>query len=102
MITYILESLAFQLVFLLTYDLFLKKETFFQWNRVYLLGTFVLSFLLPWVKIEALKTTMPQELGTTTVFLTRLDGVVLGPGANETNFLASIPWPYWVFGAGSL
>ncbi len=101
MITYILESLAFQLVFLLTYDLFLKKETFFQWNRVYLLGTFVLSLILPWVKIEALKTTMPQELGTTTVFLTQLEGVVLGPGANEASFLASIPWPYWVLGAGS-
>jgi TonB family protein len=102
MITYILESLAFQLVFLLTYDLFLKKETFFQWNRVYLLCTFALSFLLPWVKIEALKITMPQELGTTTVFLTQLNGVVLGPGANETSFLESIPWPYWVLGGGSL
>lgn len=51
MITYILESLAFQLVFLLAYDLFLKRETFFQWNRVYLLGTFALSLILPWVKI---------------------------------------------------
>lgn len=102
MITYILESLAFQLVFLLAYDLFLKKETFFQWNRVYLLGTFALSLILPWVKIEAFQTTMPQELGTTTVFLTQLNGVVLGPEASETNFLATIPWPYLVMGGGSL
>ncbi|SDQ23165.1 M56 family metallopeptidase [Flagellimonas zhangzhouensis] len=100
MITYILESLVFQLVFLLTYDLFLKKETFFQWNRVYLLGTFALSLVLPWIKVEALQTTMPQEFGATTVYLTQLNGVVLGPEVSEPGFLASIPWPYWVLGAG--
>ena len=98
MITYILESLAFQLVFLLAYDLFLKRETFFQWNRVYLLGTFALSLILPWVKIQALQTTMPQGLETTTVFLSQLNGVVLGPGAEETSFLDRIPWPYLILG----
>ncbi|BDW92764.1 hypothetical protein MACH07_15960 [Flagellimonas marinaquae] len=102
MITYILESLAFQLLFLLTYDLFLKKETFFQWNRAYLLATFVLSILLPWIKIEALQTTMPKELETTTVFLTQLDGVVLGPDSQEVNFLASVPWPYLVMAIGAI
>jgi len=102
MITYILESLAFQLVFLLAYDLFLKKETFFQWNRAYLLGTFALSLILPWVKIQALQTTMPKELQTTTVFLTQLNGVVLGPGVEETSFLERIPWPYLVLAVGSM
>src|SRR5690606_8516509 len=61
MIRYILECMVFQLLFLMIYDLFLKRETFFQWNRVYLLGTFALSLLLPWVKIEAFKTTISQE-----------------------------------------
>ncbi len=102
MITYILESLAFQLVFLLTYDLFLKRETFFQWNRTYLLVTFALSLILPWIKIQALQTTMPQELETTTVFLAQLNGVVLGPGAEETSFLERISWPYLVLGVGSI
>ena len=102
MITYILESLAFQLVFLLAYDLFLKKETFFQWNRTYLLGTFALSIILPWVKVEALTTSMPEGLQTTTVFLTQLNGVVLGPGAEETSILQQISWPYLVLGLGSL
>ena len=102
MITYILESLAFQLVFLLAYDLFLKKETFFQWNRAYLLGTFALSIILPWVKIDALTTPMPDGLQTTTVFLTQLNGVVLGPGAEETSILQQISWPYLVLGLGSL
>jgi len=102
MITYILESLAFQLVFLLAYDLFLKKETFFQWNRAYLLGTFALSLILPWIKIQALQTTMPPELQTTTVFLTELNGVVLGPGAEEASLLEHISWPYWILGVGSI
>ncbi|RAJ11353.1 M56 family metallopeptidase [Arenibacter echinorum] len=61
MIQYILECMAFQLLFLIIYDLFLKRETFFQWNRVYLIGTFVLSLLLPWIKIEAFKTTVSSE-----------------------------------------
>lgn len=102
MITYILETLAFQLVFLLTYDLFLKKETFFQWNRVYLLATFVLSLVLPWVKFEMLKTTMPQELGNVTIFLTQLDGVVLTPEGVETSFWSSFPWYYGVLAIGSV
>ncbi|MEG3657527.1 M56 family metallopeptidase [Arenibacter palladensis] len=61
MIQFILECMAFQLLFLIVYDLFLKRETFFQWNRAYLMGTFVLSLLLPWIKIEAFKTTVSPE-----------------------------------------
>ncbi|WP_209404795.1 M56 family metallopeptidase [Pseudozobellia sp. WGM2] len=61
MVQYILECIAFQLVFLIIYDFFLKRETFFQWNRFYLIGTYVLSMVLPWVKIEALKTTVPDR-----------------------------------------
>lgn len=101
MIVYILEILAFQLVFLLTYDLFLKKETFFQWNRIYLLATFALSFVLPWIKLEMLRTTMPEKLGGVTVFLTQLDGVVMTPQGSESSFWATMPWYYWVLGVGS-
>ncbi|HDZ06802.1 hypothetical protein LCGC14_0243340 [marine sediment metagenome] len=60
MTQYIFECIAFQLLFLVIYDFFLKRETFFQWNRVYLLGTFVLSLVLPWVKIEAFKQKVSQ------------------------------------------
>ena len=60
MIQYVLECIGFQLLFLVIYDFFLKRETFFQWNRVYLIGTYILSLALPWVKIEALKTTVSK------------------------------------------
>lgn len=61
MIQYVVECIAFQLVFLMVYDFFLKKETFFQWNRVYLIGSYALSLLLPVIKITALKTSLPED-----------------------------------------
>ncbi|MFT6994789.1 MAG: hypothetical protein ACJA1P_001527 [Maribacter sp.] len=61
MIQYILECIAFQLAFLVIYDFFLKRETFFQWNRFYLIGTYIVSLVLPWIKIEALNTTVPEQ-----------------------------------------
>ena len=82
MIRFILECMAFQLLFLIVYDLFLKRETFFQWNRVYLIGTFVLSLLLPWIKIEAFKTTVSPEYFVYPEYLWGMDmsdGVVVSP-----------------------
>ena len=69
MIQYLLEAAAFQLIFLLFYDLFLKKETFFQWNRAYLLFTFTLSLILQWVKIEALTFVVPIRTDSYPEFL---------------------------------
>jgi bla regulator protein BlaR1 len=82
MIQYILECIAFQLLFLIIYDLFLKRETFFQWNRVYLIGTFILSLLLPWIKIEAFRTTVSSEYFVYPEYLWGMDmsnGVVVSP-----------------------
>ena len=48
-------------MFLIIYDVFLKQETFFQWNRLYLIGTYLLSLVLPWIKIEAFETTIAEQ-----------------------------------------
>lgn len=61
MLHYILQVIIFQLVFLLVYELLLKKETFFATNRWYLLITPLVSFLLPMLKIESLSTLVPAE-----------------------------------------
>ncbi|WP_417213120.1 M56 family metallopeptidase [Bizionia sp.] len=61
MIHYIIQVIAFQLFFLLIYDVFLKKETFFNWNRAYLLLTAVLSILLPFVKVVGFKEAVPND-----------------------------------------
>src|SRR5690606_352358 len=61
MIAYIIQVAAFQLVFLMIYDAFLKKETFFNWNRFYLLVTAMLSVVIPFVRLEVFKNTIPQQ-----------------------------------------
>ena len=69
---YIINTIAFQLFFLIIYDLFLKKETFFNWNRTYLLVTSMLSLIIPFIKINRFKDMLPQE------FLISLPEVIIG------------------------
>jgi len=61
MLHYILQIIAYQLLFLIVYDIFLKKETFFTWNRCYLLITPILSFILPFIQIDAIRETIPAS-----------------------------------------
>ncbi|MRI00623.1 TonB family protein [Kriegella sp. EG-1] len=99
MVQYILECIAFQLVFLLIYDLFLKKETFFQWNRVYLIGTYMLSMILPWIKIEALKTNATEVFQEYPAFLWNVnDAAFTATSVIETSF--TISWEYVVLFGG--
>jgi bla regulator protein BlaR1 len=58
---YILQTIAFQLFFLIIYDAFLKKETFFNWNRAYLLVTALLSIALPFIKIQSFRNVVPKN-----------------------------------------
>jgi TonB family protein len=82
--------------------LFLKKETFFQWNRFYLIGTFILSIVLPWIKIEAFKTTVSQEFVGYPMLFWQLEGIAVIPVAEETSWFASLPTEYIVFSIGAL
>ncbi|WP_396602980.1 M56 family metallopeptidase [Algibacter sp. R77976] len=61
MLHYIIQTIAFQLFFLIIYDVFLKKETFFNWNRAYLLVTAILSFVIPFIKISSFKGFISQD-----------------------------------------
>ncbi len=101
MLQYILECISFQLIFLIIYDFFLKKETFFQWNRLYLLGTHILSLILPWVKIEAFKTEVPTEYFVYPEFLWNMDSAPITGAANESSLL-NISWQQGVFFLGLL
>ena len=58
----ILQIIAFQALFLLVYDLFLKRETFFNCNRTYLLITALLSFTLPFLKFPELKKITSEDV----------------------------------------
>ena len=94
MIHYIIQIVAFQLFFLIVYDVFLKKETFFNWNRAYLIGTTLLSLVLPFIKIDSFKNVVPQnyvfsfpKLGLETQNPIILDEVVLQGSNASFNFL---------------
>jgi bla regulator protein blaR1 len=101
MLQYILECISFQLIFLIIYDFFLKKETFFQWNRLYLLSTHVLSLTLPWIKIEAFKTEVPTEYFVYPEFLWNMDSAPITVTAIESSIL-NISWQQGVFFLGLL
>lgn len=72
MLHYILQTIAFQVFFLIIYDAFLKNETFFNWNRAYLIGTAFLSFTLPFLKFESIKAIVPEPM------IVRLPEVIIG------------------------
>ncbi len=90
MLQYILECIAFQLVFLIIYDCFLKRETFFQWNRAYLLGAYIFSLLLPWIKIEAFKTAVPERYYVYPEYLWGTNDAVVVAATGSPGF--SISW----------
>ena len=106
MLHYILQTVAFQLFFLIIYDVFLKNETFFNWNRVYLIGTAFLSFTLPFLKFESIKAIVPEPM------VVRLPEVIIGevspviidnammmPSDQISEQALSFSWTYvWVIG----
>lgn len=96
MIHTVLQILVFQLLFLIVYDLFLKKETFFNLNRAYLLLTPILSVVLPFVSFDFLQQNIPQE------YVIQLPAVILGSttleaGSKAANWLSTL-YSLWVIG----
>ena len=70
------------LVFYLFYRFLLRKETFHRFNRAVLVGTVVLSFLLPLCIITIHR---PVEMETTALEpLTEIPGVVVPVAENTT------------------
>jgi len=101
MIPVILECMAFQLVFLAVYDFWLKYETFFQWNRAYLIGAYLLSLLLPWVKIEAFSAKLPEAFKGYPEFLWNLDPTAVRvTGDNASTF--GLSWEHILFFGGAM
>ena len=101
MLQFILECISFQLLFLVIYDLFLKRETFFQWNRFYLIGTYIISMVLPWIKIEAMKKTVPESFQAYPEFLWNTNDVVVTATPQEDASF-SLSWEYTLLFGGML
>lgn len=102
--SYIFQVILFQLAFLLVYEFFLKKETFFNYNRIYLLLTPVLAFLLPIINVEMLSDFIPQGsvayilrlwlpevyIGDATQDIQQLPALVLSEKSHSFNWIAII------------
>jgi len=111
MMTYLLQVFLFQLAFLLVYEIWLKKETFFNYNRWYLILAPSLAFLLPLLKLDFLSEALPAEnlknLGNINVWLPE---VMIGNGntsiaettspISETS--ASVNWWLIFYASGAL
>lgn len=99
MIHTLFQILVFQILFLAVYDLFLKKETFFGLNRIYLLLTPILGCVLPFVSIDFLQQNIPQE------YIFELPAVIIGDNTSETVSSGTSFWlpsllDFWFLGIG--
>ncbi|AUC14109.1 hypothetical protein BTO06_02560 [Tenacibaculum sp. SZ-18] len=73
MLSYTIQVILFQILFLAVYDIFLSRETFFTTNRIYLIFSVIISFILPLIKLPVIKDAVPQE------YTILLPEVVLSP-----------------------
>ncbi len=72
MFSIILQILLFQFCFLALYEIVLRKETFFNYNRAYLLCTAIASIVFPFIKINIFGKAISQQ------FMTKLPDFFIG------------------------
>ncbi|XMO84977.1 M56 family metallopeptidase [Algibacter sp. AS12] len=95
MLHYIIQTIAFQLFFLIIYDVFLKEETFFNWNRTYLLLTALLSLVIPFIKVSGFKHIISQD------YVMNLPEVFIGNANQDAIYPILLPGitlenkPFW-------
>lgn len=100
--SYLIIANIYLTLFYLFYRLFLSKETFFQLNRVYLIGTSGLSFIIPLVQSDWLQ----QTFGTDTVYAARssLEAVTINAQPTTVDAMGTtalaIPWWMYVYAVG--
>lgn len=70
--TTFLNIVFFQFCFFLVYELLLRKETFFNWNRMYLIASSILSIVLPFIKLELFSRVIPEE------YIIKLPTIIIG------------------------
>lgn len=96
MIVYLIKACFFQFLLLGFYEVALKRETFFQWNRFYLLVSPILGLLLPFVAVPE---NQLQWFGTYSVSLPEVliggeEAMSLGVSISSTELIVGI----WLFG----
>ena len=83
---YLLQANIYLVVFYGFYKLLLEKETYFQWNRVYLLGSGLLALGIPFIRLDWLtQQPVSQQLSVT---VAQLDMMVLPERSADTGMPA--------------
>lgn len=104
MAQYCIQTIVFQLLFLLAYELFYKKDTFFTVNRIYLLCGSILSLILPLVQFNTIQKTIPDDyiINVPAVFIG--ENLVNNPTVQVTEIgltnTFSINWWLTIYGIG--
>ena len=97
MMNYLIIANIYLTLFYGFYRFFLARETFFQLNRIYLVATTALSFILPMVHLEWLQ----NAFGSSTVFVARssLDAVTvdIGVSRDTASPFRGINIPLWIY-----
>ena len=105
MIPYVIESSLCLGIFYLIYSLWLRKETFFQLNRWYLLLTLAVSLLIPlleWSPVLNTSEALPSAvyLEPITVSVQQLENtieeIVITPTNITSGFTSILLWIYWL------
>jgi TonB family protein len=86
-IIYLIQSSAILSLMFLVYWIFLRKETFFQLNRAFLLMSGFFSLVAPIIPFQKI---MQEPVGSLAVFL---EPVLITPDPSGLNFIADIQWP---------
>ncbi len=97
MLYYFLQVFILQFIFLLFYRWFLQKETFFQWNRLYLISVSFLSFIIPLVRLS--------DFYQNKTWTEHLQPVIVGSNKLETTLRQQVEIHYnnqliWIYLAG--
>jgi len=102
---YLLESSFCLVVFYLFYLLFLKKETYFQFNRFYLIGSALLALFIPVINVDFNSASHISGVEQIYPFISQVNNIQLGIHqtiAQESNVLniSVADVIYWVYMAG--
>jgi len=94
---YLIIANTYLFLFYIFYYLLLSKETFFQWNRIYLVGSTGLSFLLPIIHLDWLQDLF--KTSTVMIARTNLDTVTIygNPAQAEVTESGILNLPVWIY-----
>ena len=93
---YILKSSACLLILFSFYKLFLEKESMHTFKRFYLLGSLVVSIIIPWITFISY-VAIPETLSN--AFVNENAGAIASETEITTNYLSTILWTLYGIGA---